>query len=321
MRAIQVNAFGGPEVLRPVELPDPEPGPTDVIVRAEAIDTIFVETAVRQGVRAGQFGVQVPYVPGGSAAGTVVAVGREMPEHWLGRRVLAGSGTRASYAELVRTEVIRAWPVPDEVDLRSAAALGADGVTALGVLHNMGLSRGETVLILGAAGGMGTLLVQLALGAGAHVVGAVRGEAKLALVRKLGAEAVDYAQEGWTEEVADLVGGKADLLLDGVGGALGAEGLGLVADGGRVSAHGAASGEFVSIAPGYAAEHQLFVKGIADLQFAAEDRARFGASALEAVAEGRIQPVIGLEVPLEQAAEAHRAIEERRVPGKALLIP
>jgi NADPH:quinone reductase len=322
VRAIQVSRFGGPEVLEPVELPDPVPGPVEVVVRNEAVDTIFVETNIRQGFRAAQFGIEPPYVPGGAAAGTVVAIGSDVPEHWLGRRVLAGAGNQAAYAEFMRAGLMRAWPVPDEVDLRTAAALGHDGVTALGLLQGIGLSPGERVLILGAAGGMGVLLVQLATAAGAHVVGTARGETKLALVRKLGAAAVDYSRPGWVDAVREVFDGRpVDVLLDGVGGALGSEGVGLVANGGRVSAHGAASGQFVSLEPEFIAEHHLSVRGIADLQFGAADRARLGSAALEAAAQGRLRPAIGLELPLERAAEVHRAIAAREVPGKALLIP
>ncbi len=322
MRAIRVDRFGGPEVLTPVELPDPVPGPGEVVVRAEAVDTIFVETRIRQGTAGDWFGITVPYVPGGAAAGTVVAVGAQVSPDWLGRGVLAGSGTKSAYAELVATELVRAWPVSAGLDLRTAAALGHDGVTALGVLEKVGLNSGERVLILAAAGGMGLLLVQLAVAAGAQVVGAARGSEKLDLVRKLGAQAVDYGQPGWEDAVRDAFGGRpADLLLDGAGGSLGAQGFELVANGGRVSAHGAASGGFASVEREYAAQRGLTVRGIADVQFGPKERARLGAAALDLAAAGRLRPWIGLELPLERAAEAHRAIEERRVVGKALLIP
>ncbi|AGZ45757.1 dehydrogenase [Actinoplanes friuliensis DSM 7358] len=297
-----------------MDLPEPRAGDGEVVIRAAAIDTIYVETQIRGGWGE-RFGVSPPYVPGGAAAGTVVAVGPGVSASWVGRRVVAGAGTRGSYAEFVRTGVERVVPVPDGLGLREAAALAHDGVTAMGILDGVGLGPGDRVLILGAAGGMGTLLVQLARRHQAHVTGAARGVDKLALVRRLGADAVvDYSVEGWT---GAFEGWSVDVLLDGVGGTLGAEAFELVVDGGRVSAHGAASGEFAPVQ----AERGIRLRGIADVQFSAAEMVRLTARALGEAAEGRISPVIGREYPLSAAAEAHRAIEARSIAGKALLIP
>ncbi|GII80081.1 NADPH:quinone reductase [Sphaerisporangium rufum] len=322
MHAIQVREYGGPEVLVPMELPDPQAGPGEVVVRAEAIDTIYLETQIRGGWGE-MFGVTPPYVPGGAAAGTVVGTGPGVSSSWLGRRVVAGAGTRGSYAELVRTGVDRLVPVPDGLGLREAAALAHDGVTATGILDGVGVKPGDRVLILGAAGGMGTLLVQLARHLGARVVGAARGAAKLALVRRLGADAVvDYTEDGWTGAVRDALDGlPVDVLLDGVGGALGADAFALVADGGRVSAHGAASGGFATVDQQLAQARGISVRGITDVQFDAPDMVRLAGRALADAAAGRMRPVIAREYPLRSAAEAHRAMEARSIPGKALLIP
>lgn len=280
MRAIQVSEYGGPEVLVPVELPDPQAGEGEVVVRAEAVDTIYVETQIRRGWGP-RFGVIPPYVPGGAAAGTVVSTGPGVSPSWVGRRVVAGAGTRGSYAELVRAAVDRLVPVPDGLDLREAAALAHDGVTGTGIIERAGITPGDRVLILGAAGGMGTLLVQLARSLGAQVVGAARGADKLTLVRQLGADtAVDYTESGWTDSVRHAFGGlPVDVLLDGVGGDLGSEAFHLVADGGRVSAHGAASGDFATIDATDARARGIVLRGITDVQFeASEDDAarRYG---------------------------------------------
>lgn len=321
MRAIQVVEYGGPEVLVPVDVPDPQPGEGEVVVRAEAVDTIYLETQIRGGWGE-MFGITLPYVPGGAAAGTVVAAGPGVPTSWLDRRVLAGAGSRGSYAELVRTGVDRLVPVPVDLDLRDAAALAHDGVTAIGIVEGVGIGTGDRVLVLGAAGGMGTLLIQLAHQLGAQVVGAARGGAKLDLVRRLGAEAVDYTGEAWIEAVRDAFGGKpVDVLLDGVGGTLGADAFGLVADGGRVSGHGAASGDFAPVDQQSADERGIVVRGIADVQFEAPEMVRLASRALAAAAAGRIRPVIAREFPLAAAAEAHRMMEARSIPGKALLLP
>ncbi|MCJ1680319.1 zinc-binding dehydrogenase [Streptomyces sp. APSN-46.1] len=317
MRAIRVDGFGGPEVLVEVEAADPVPEAGEVVIRAEAVDTIYVETQIRGGWGEA-FGFIPPFVPGGAAAGTVVAVGEGVDPGWLGRRVVAGPGTKGTYAELVRVPRALLVPVPEGLGVREAAALAHDGVTGTGIAEGVAIKPGERVLILGAAGGMGTLLVQLAVAAGAVVVGAARGERKLALVRELGADAVvDYSEPGWTERV----GGPVDVLLDGVGSDLGLAGFGLVRDGGRVSAHGAPSGGFADLDPAEAARRGISVRGIADVQFPPEEIVRLAGSAFAEAAAGRLRPVIARTFPLAEAAEAHRAIEARLIPGKALLIP
>lgn len=322
MRAIRVAEYGGPEVLVPVEMADPVAGPGEVVVRAEAVDTIYVETQIRGGWGEA-FGISPPYVPGGAAAGTVASVGSGVDPAWIGRRVVAGAGTRGSYAELVVTGTDRLVPVPDGLDLRDAAALAHDGVTGTGIVEGVGIEPGDRVLILGAAGGMGTLLVQLAHAAGARVVGVARGERKLALVRSLGADAVvDYTQDGWTDKVRDALDGRSvNVLLDGVGGELGTRAFALVADGGRVSAHGAASGGFAEVDEADARARGIVVRGIAHVQFEAPEIARLTTRALEEATAGRLRPVIAREFPLSEAAHAHRAMEARSIAGKALLIP
>ncbi|GGT26904.1 NADPH:quinone reductase [Streptomyces toxytricini] len=316
MKAVRVDAYGGPEVLVPVELPDPVPEAGELLIRTEAVDTIFVETQIRAGW-GDRFGITPPYVPGGAVAGTVAGVGAGVDGEWLGRRVLAAGAALGTYAELVRAPLEHLVTVPDGLGPAEAAALGHDGVTAAGIAAAAGITAGTRVLVLGAAGGMGTLLVQLALAAGAEVVGAARGERKLALVRSLGAHAVvDYTEEGW----AGRVGG-VDLLLDGVGGELGRAAFALVRDGGRVSAHGAPSGGFAEPDPLEAGRRGITVTGIREVQFEPEQRRRLAAFALGEAAAGRLRPVVSRTFPLDRAADAHRAIEAREVPGKALLVP
>ncbi|MCX4824053.1 zinc-binding dehydrogenase [Streptomyces sp. NBC_01142] len=321
MRVAQVTEFGGPEVLVTVEVPDPVAGPGEAVVEVSTVDTIFVETQVRAGAFSDHFPIQAPYVAGGGIAGTVRAVGEGVDEAWIGRRVVTALGFSGGYAEQAAARAEKLVPVPDGLALREAAALVHDGVTATALLEATGLGADDRVLILGASGGMGTLLVQLAKAAGAQVVGVARGERKTSLVRELGADAVVDATHGdWTEQARAALGpAGADVVLDGVGGELGLAAFALTADGGRFSAHGASTGGFAPVDTDEADRRGIKLTGIADLQLSDEDYTRLAAKALEAAATGRLHPVIGGTFPLDQASEAHRTIEARTLLGKVLL--
>jgi NADPH2:quinone reductase len=318
MRAVHVTEFGGPEVLVPVELPDPEPGPGEVLIEVAHADTIFLETQLRAGWGQDYFPVRPPYVPGGGVAGVVRALGAGVGEEWRGRRVAAF--VTGSYAGLAVASVDALRVVPDDLDLLTAAALVHDGVTASGVVERVGLRAGDRVLILGASGGMGTLLVQLARAHGAHVVAPVRGEAKRALVRELGAhETVDLTADGWPERAREALGGAADVVLDGVGGTLGATAFALIADGGRFSAHGAPTGGFAPLDAEEAERRGIALFGIQHYQYAPADIRRLTSAAFAEAAAGRLRPVIGEVFPLSDAAGAHAAIEGRELVGKVVL--
>ncbi|WP_031073360.1 zinc-binding dehydrogenase [Streptomyces sp. NRRL S-118] len=322
MRVTRAMSFGGPEVLVPGEAPDPVAGPGQVLLDVAAVDTIFVETQVRSGWGGEYFPVEPPYVPGAGVAGTVRAVGAGVDEAaWAGRRVIASLGFTGGYAERAVAGVPALALVPDGLALTDAAALVHDGVTAIALLDATELKPGETVLIVGASGGMGTVLVQLAKAAGARVVGTARGEAKAALVRELGADAVvDASTPDWPERAREAIGpGGADVVLDGVGGQVGAAAYPLVADGGRFSAHGAPTGGFAQVDPAAAERRGIRLLGIGDVQLTDDAHARLAGRALAEAAAGRLRPVIGATFPLERAAEAHAAIEARNLLGKVVL--
>jgi NADPH:quinone reductase len=327
MREIQAVRFGGPEVLQVREVPDPSPGPGQVVIETHTIDIGHVETMIRRGLATQWFSVQPPYVPGSGVAGRVAAVGEgvdpELPRRW--RRVVTSDVVNGAYAERVVAPADSLLPVPPDVTTSAAAALVHDGTTAIGVLEPTKLRRGEWVLITAAAGGMGLLLVQLARREGARVIGAARGERKLAAVRELGADlAVDYTEPGWTERVRAATGGAGvDVLWDGAGGEIGLAAFHeATTDGARVSAHGAPSGDFSPIDPAEAERRGIALRGIEHLQRSPEnDHRRWLTRALNEAAYGRIAPHIGATFPLERAAEAHAAIESREVVGKTLLLP
>jgi NADPH:quinone reductase len=325
MRAIEVREFGPPSVLQVAELTDPVPGAGEVLVAASACDVLFVDTAIRSGAGAGYFPIRPPYIPGNGVGGTVVAVGDGVDREWVGRTVTAhtgGPGGQGGYSELAVTGLEDVVAVPDGVDLLDATAVLHDGTTALRVLEITGPQAGDWVLVLGAAGGMGILLVQLLAAAGAKVIGTARGAAKLEAVVGAGAvAAIDYELPDWTAAVLDVTGGeRVAAVLDGVGGSLGTSAFGLVADGGRFSAHGAPGGGFAVIDGGAAERRGVRVNTIANLQYGAGDRSRLTRGVLEQLATGRVSPLIGQTFPLADAAKAHQGLEERRAVAKTLLL-
>ncbi|TYK46037.1 zinc-binding dehydrogenase [Actinomadura decatromicini] len=317
MRVIEVREFGGPEVLEVRDAPDPAAGPGQVVVGLDAVDTLLVETRIRAGLAKEFFDVRPPYVPGGGGAGVVTAAGPDVDPAWVGRRVVA-SVQNGAYAEQVAVPLDAVVPVPDGVGQNEAAALLHDGVTALSVFETAEVKAGQTVLVVGATGGMGVLLVQLAHAEGARVAAAARGARKLELARELGADLVlDYSEPGWT----DAIRGQADAVFDGVGDRIGLAAFDATADGGTFSAHGATLGGFTATDPTEAARRGVTLRGIMDVQLGTDERTRLLRKALEKAAEGVLDPVIGQTFPLERAADAHTAIENRTVLAKTLLLP
>lgn len=317
MRAVRVERFGGPEILTVAEVPDPVAGPGQAVVAVAVADVLFVETAIRAGHGGEYFTVRPPYVPGHGVAGQVIAVGEGVDAGWIGRRVAGQARHDGGYAERVAVQAEDLVPVPDGLDLREAAALVHDGATALGLSESTGVGPGEWALVTAAAGGLGILLVQLAHAAGAKVAAAARGRRKLELARTHGAlVAVDYSEPGWTDRVRDATGG-LDVVFDGAGGEIGRAAFELVVSGGRFSAHGTPAGGFA--VPGRD-RRGVTVRGIEQVRFAPSEARRLIAWALSEAVAGRLRPVIGETFPLERAAEAHAAIEERAAIGKTLLL-
>jgi NADPH:quinone reductase len=325
MRAIQVTRFGPPDVLQLPERPDPTPGPEQVIVAAEACDVLFVDTMIRSGGAAAYFPIKPPYVPGNGVGGRVTAVGEEVDPGWLRQRVAAhtgGPGGTGGYAELAVADLEHTVSVPDDVDLKDATAVLHDGTTALRLLETTSPRKGDWVLVTGAAGGMGILLVQLLSALGARVIGTARGEAKLTAVERAGAQVVvDYSKENWTYAVLNATGGtEPAIVLDGVGGAIGSAAFGLVAEGGRFSGHGSPSGSMTVIDEQAARRRHIHVSTIRDLQYGPSDRSRLMKDVLARLADRKISPLIGQTFPLAGAARAHEAIAERRTVAKTLLL-
>jgi NADPH:quinone reductase len=325
VRVIEVPHFGGPEVLKLVERPDPIAGRGQVVVDAVASDVLYVDTMIRSGQGAEYFAVRPPYIPGNGLGGTIASVGDGVDENWLGRTVVAhteGPGGGNGYAERAVVSVDDLTAVPEEVETLDAIAVLHDGVTAFRVVEVTEASRRDRVLVLGAAGGMGLLLVQLLSSRGAHVIGAARGRAKLAVIAEAGAHTVvDYDRQGWAQEVLEANHGVGpDLVLDGVGGHIGRDAFEIIARNGRFSAHGAPSGSFAQIEPVRARERRVALTGINDLQLTPTVRSQLIRQVLAEVRNGRMSPLIGQTFPLEQAERAHAAMEARETIAKTLLM-
>lgn len=324
MQIIEVDRFGGPEVLVPRAVPDPVPGPGQVVVRTAAADVLFLDTMIRSGSATEFFPLRPPYVPGNGVSGAVAATGADVDPGWRGRPVIAHTGEHGGtggYAGQVAVPAGDLIPVPDGVGLDEAAALLHDGATAIALLETAAVEPGDWVLVTAAAGGMGGLLIQLARAAGGRVIGAARGQRKLAAARASGAEfAVDYSEPGWPGRVRELTGGLgADVVFDGGGGLLGRAAFGAAADGGRFSAHGTSDGGFAQVGQADARQHGITLTGIPP--YVPATFRRHGATALAAAAAGRLRPVIGQAYPLSEAADAHTALENRAAVAKTLLHP
>ena len=313
MKAIQIEEFGGPELLKPIEVPDPEPSGGEVVVDVARSGMNFADThAIRNDYLAEQ---TLPLIPGGEVSGTT-------PD---GRRVAAllQSG---GYAQKVAVPEPWLVPLPDEVSDDQAAALLLQGLTAHSLLHFCAhVEEGETVVVEAAAGGTGTLAVQLANRAGAKVIALASSDEKRALAERLGAEATaDSRADDLREAILDANGGeRVDVVLhmSGTGFEPELKALGTL---GRIVVFGNAARHPNEVATNYLLRTSKSVLGfwLAPLIVRCRDLvARVIGELLGAVAAGELEVVIGGVYPLSEAARAHTEMQERRTTGKLLLDP
>ena len=319
MRAVIVREFGPPEVLVAEEAPEPTAGAGEVVIDVELANITFVDTQIRAGRPPHpSMSPTLPAILGNGVGGMVVALGAGVDAGLLGRRVVTSLTGSGGYAQRAVAPAQRLVPIPDGVSMRDAVALLADGRTALSLIRQARPRAGETVLVEAAAGGVGTLLVQLARNAGARVVAAAGGERKLAIARRLGAEvAIDYRAGAWPRQVRDAVG-EVDVVFDGVGGAVGESAFGLLRAGGRFCPFGMASGAFTRTDADAAEARD--VRLLNGGPVTVEELVALTREALQETAARRLRPVIGQEFPLADAAAAHTAIESRATVGKTLLV-
>jgi NADPH2:quinone reductase len=320
VQSATVVQFGGPDVFRLLEQTDPVPGPGEVLIAVEVADVLWLETMVRSGAGQNYWPMRPPYVPGNGVAGRIITVGDQVDGGLVGRRVVAHTGNEGGYADRAVVPAEAVSLVPDNLSFAVAAALLHDAPTALALFDAVKIGADDTVLVVGASGGLGVLLVELARARAARVV-AIARRAKLSGVRQLGPDAVvDSEQADWIDRARSALGAAgADVVLDNVGGDLGEASFGLVAEGGRFSGHGTPGGRFARIDERTADRLGVAVSGIEKVQMSAGDLKRYTEQALREASAGALHPVIGQTFPLVQAGAAHAAIESRTVFGKTLL--
>lgn len=327
MRAVVARAAGGPEVLSCAELPDPEPGPGELLVRVAAAGVNFIDTYRRSGVYPEAF----PHVVGREGAGVVEAVGDGVTRFRVGDAV-AWHEAPGSYAELVVVPAETAVPVPTGLDLVTAAALPLQGFTAhYLVASTFEVRAGHDVLLTAGAGGVGLLATQLAVARGGRVLTTVSTAEKAALSRQAGAaHTIDYA--GMADLTTDLPAVVRDLtdgagvhvVYDGVGRSTFDASLASLRPRGTLVLFGGASGQVPPVDPQrlnaggslYLTRPTLghYVATRGELEWRA-------AEVLGAAASGDLEVRLGLTLPLADAARAHEALEGRRTTGKVVLVP
>jgi NADPH2:quinone reductase len=324
MKAIQFKEYGPPEVLQVVELPMPTLKPGYVLVQVKAAGVNFADTARRYGRYLAE--TPLPYVPGAEVAGIVTEVSPEVKNFKVGDRVVAltENGCYAEYVALHEKQLI---PIPERVSFEQAAALLVQGLSAYHILKTSGrMSEGESVLVHAAAGGVGTLAVQLAklFGAG-NVIATASSPDKLDLARSLGADyGINYEEDNWVEQVMEITGGKGvDVILEMVGGQIFKKSLKCLSPFGRLVIYGRASGMETKFDPALLMQRSTSVVGfwLVDIMRNSALYRQSVAELLQFINEGKLKVIVGEVLPLTEAKKAHELLEGRQTKGKVVLLP
>lgn len=321
MKAIQVRQVGGPEALKLVELPVPEPKANEAVVKIVAAGVNFIDVYFREG----RYKAVTPFVPGQEGAGEVVAIGRELTDVKVGDRV-AYAMVQGSYAEYSAVPADRLVKVPPGVSYQQAAAAMLQGMTAHYLSHSTyPLKKGETALVHAAAGGVGLLLVQMAHNLGARVIGTASTEEKAKLAREAGAdEVILYTQTDFEVETKRLTDGKGlEVVYDSVGKTTFDKGLNVLRPRGYMVLFGGSSGAVPPFDPILLSQKgSLFVTrpSLAHYAITREELEMRAGALFGMIVAGKLKLRIAHSYPLQDAAQAHRDLEGRQTTGKLLLL-
>ncbi len=322
MKAIRINQTGGPEVMQLENIEKPEPKEGQVLMKIAAVGINFADLAQREGTYLTR--TRTPTTLGFEAAGTVEALGPGVTAPPVGTRVVAF--VEGAYAEYALANANSVIPIPPPLDFVQAAALPVQGITAYQLLHDAAhLQPGQSVLVHAAAGGVGTLAVQLAKLAGAGtVIGTASNDEKLNLARQLGADvAINYTEPDWVEQVKRATNGQgADIILEMVGGSIAEQSLQCLAPFGHMVVFGAASGKIAQFSGIQLMYKNQTITGYwltAWMSLRPQAVAQALTQLIQYFAQGQLKVIVGQTYPLEQAAQAHRAIANRQTTGKVVL--
>ena len=324
MKALVCDAYGPIANLSVRDIPVPVPGPKQVLITVRAASVNFPDALMVQGLY--QVKPPTPFTPGAEVAGVVAAAGAEVKGFKPGDAVIALVST-GGFAEQCVAEAARTIPLPSGMDFDTGAALVLTYATSLHALQDCGrLQAGETLVVLGAAGGVGLAAVEIGKAMGARVIAAASSQEKLALCRKLGADAtIDYSVENLKDRISELTDGKgADVIYDPVGGPYAEPALRALAWRGRFLVVGFAAGDIPKVPLNLALLKERSIVGVYWGEWTRHDPAGHVANLkqLQAwFAAGRIRPVVSERYPLEDARGAIEAIAGRRVKGKIVVNP
>jgi NADPH2:quinone reductase len=324
MRAIRVQAFGGPEVMRLEEIPDPTPGPRQALVRIRAAGVNPVDAYIRTGTYARK--PDLPYTPGSDGAGEIAAVGKEFNAFTRGDRVyIAGFGANAggagTYAEYALCTADQLYRLPSRASFAQGAALGVPYATAYQALFHRAQARpAETVLVHGATGGVGTAAVELAHARGLRVVGSGGTEQGLQMVREHGADvAVNHTTTNYLDAVKAATGGRGvDVVIEMAAHVNLDKDLSVLARHGRIVIVG--NRGRVEIDPRQAMGRDAAILGMTLFNASDAEVASIHAALIAGLENGTLNPVVGREIPLAEAARAHTEIMEPGALGKIVLV-
>jgi NADPH2:quinone reductase len=318
MKAVRVDEFGGPEVLRLEEVPTPKPGPGEVLVRIHATGVNPVETYIRAGTYARL--PELPYTPGNDGAGVVEQVGADVTEFKAGDRVYTAGSLTGTYAEFALCRKEQVHPLPANVSFAQGAAIGTPYATAYrGLLQRAVAKPGETVLVHGASGAVGTAAVQLARADGLRVFGTAGSDQGLKLAREQGAhEVFDHRAPDHFEEVMKATGGRGvDIIVEMLANVNLGKDLKILAKGGRVVIIGSRGP--VEINPRDTMQRDADIRGMILPNTPPVEMASIHAGLVAGLENGTLRPAIGKEFALAEAAEAHRAVMKPGALGKIVL--